>query len=154
MIETLTVPQDRFDLDGFIAAYRAFYRAWAGDDADPDMSVPAMEGFDTTPTPLYEKRDLEEELVNRGWMLFFQLHEPLGADSALCIDGQRRDVEEFDIGVADGYGFLVEVHDGQVSLHPALYDGSSGPFPTVALQGQCSVLDECMTDFAKRFVRG
>src|SRR5262245_1440187 len=34
MIDTLTVQFDRFDLHGFLAAYREFYRRWAG--ADPD----------------------------------------------------------------------------------------------------------------------
>jgi hypothetical protein len=153
MIESLTVPLDQFDLDGFIEAYRGFYRKWAGDDIDPDASVTVMEKFDDTPAPFDEDRDLVEELVERGWKLFFQMHEPLADDRALCIDGKRRDADKFDIGVADGYGFLVEVHDGQISLHPALYDGSSGPFPTVDLQGRCSVLDECMEKFARRFVK-
>jgi hypothetical protein len=153
MIETLTVPLDKFDLNRFIEAYRAFYREWAGDDFDPDQTVPFMEQFDSTPTPLRVDRDLAEELVERGWKLFFQMHEPLADDQALCIDGKRRDADDFDIGVADGYGFLVEVHDGQISLHPALYDGTSGPFPTIDLQGRCSVLDGCMAKFARRFVQ-
>ena len=59
--------------------------------------------------PIYEDRDLISELTERGWLLFFQLHEPLADDTALCIDGTRVASDEFDIGVADGYGFLVEV---------------------------------------------
>ena len=60
--------------------------------------------------------------------------------------------DEFDIGVADGYGFLVEVRDGNVNLHPALYDGSSGPIPSIDLQAHCSVMDEKMKAFAQRFI--
>jgi hypothetical protein len=94
-----------------------------------------------------------EALLEHQAKVFFPMHEPLADEMALCIDGARRRVEDFDIGVADAYGFLVEVHDGQVSLHPALYDGSSGPLPTITLQGQCSVLDGCMEKFARRFVK-
>lgn len=153
MIETLTVPFVKFDLAAFIEAYRTFFREWAGDDIDPDASILVMEGFGSTPTPLYEDHDLVEELTEKGWKLFFQMHQPLAQDRAICIDGNRREADAFDIGVADGYGFLVEVHDGQISLHPALYDGSSGPFPTIDLQGHCSVLDGCMENFAQQFVR-
>jgi hypothetical protein len=78
-----------------------------------------------------------EQLTERGWLLFFQLHEPLADDTALCIDGSREPSDKFDIGVADGYGFLVEVRDGQVNLHPALYNGS-GPMPSIDHQAHCS----------------
>lgn len=153
MIETLTVPLDEFDLAGFIQAYREFYLDWSKSHDDPDLSIPVMESFDSVPENLYTDRDLVEELAERKWRLFFQMHEPLAADQSLCIDGERREVGDFDIGVADGYGFLVEIHDGQISLHPALYDGSSGPVPRIHLQGQCSVMDDCMAKFASRFVR-
>ena len=104
------------------------------------------------PMPRNEDRDLISELTELGWLLFFQLHEPLANDTAQCIDGSREPSEAFDIGVADGYGFLVEVRDGNVHLHPALYDGSSGPVPSLDLQALCSVLDEKMQAFAQRFV--
>jgi hypothetical protein len=82
------------------------------------------------------------------------MHEPNADDRALCIDGKRRDTDEFDINLDDAYGFLVEVHDDdQISLHPALYESGYGPFPTITLQGRCGVLDACMTAFARRFVR-
>jgi hypothetical protein len=153
MIDTLTVPLDHFNLKGFLEGYRQFYRAWAGEDAHADASVPVLHTFGDTPQPVYDNRDLVGELVNRGWLLFFAMHEALVDDTALCIDGLRRETEAFDIGPADAYGFLVEVRDGRVSLHPALYDGSSGPVPTVEFQGHCNVLDELMTRFAARFVR-
>ena len=38
--------------------------------------------------PLYEDRDLLEELTERGWLFFFQLPEPLADDTSLCIDGK------------------------------------------------------------------
>ena len=39
MIDTITVPLAEFDLQGFIDAYRDFYRSRAGDEIDPDGSV-------------------------------------------------------------------------------------------------------------------
>jgi hypothetical protein len=151
MIDTITVPLERFDLTGFIGAYRRFHRQWAGEEADTDSSVSIMDKFGGTPEPFPEDSDLLEELA-KGRLLFFVMHEPVVAEDALSIDGSRRGVEEFDIGPADSYGFLVEVHDGQVSLHPALYDGSGGR-PTLDLQGKCSLLDNGMERFARRFVR-
>ena len=81
--------------------------------------------FGDVPMPLYEDRDLLEEL-KQGWLLFFQLHEPLADEKVFCIDGSRELSDAFDIDVADGYGLLVELKDGNISLHPAFYDGSSG----------------------------
>lgn len=152
MIATITVPLDEFDLRGFIDAYREFYRSWADDDISPDQSVTVAERFGDVPMPVYDDRDLFEELTEQAWLLFFQLHEPLAAETAFCIDGKREQSEEFDIGVTGAYGFLVEVHDGQVSLHPALYDGSSGPLPRFDLQAHCSVMDEKMKSFAEQFI--
>jgi hypothetical protein len=152
MIDTITAPLAEFDLQGFIDAYREFYRSWAGNESDPDGSVLVAERFGDVPTQVDEDRDLLSELTERGWLLFFQLHEPVADDTVLCIDGSRVASDDFDIGVADGYGFLVEIRDGNVSLHPALYDGSSGPMPSIDLQAHCSVMDEKMKAFAQRFI--
>lgn len=153
MIETLTAPLGQFDLDGFVSAYSGFFHRWAGDASEPDASLSILARFDDTPTPFPQGESVTEALLEHGGKVFFPMHEPLADDQALCIDGKRRKADSFDIGVADAYGFLVEVHDGLISLHPALYDGTSGPFPTIDLQGQCSALDGCMEQFARRFVK-
>lgn len=153
MIDTIQAPLDRFDIDAFLQGYRNMYRAWAGEDVDADQSVSIVERFGDPPVPVRQAVDLREELLERGRLVFFQLHEPLGTDTAVCIDGSREPSENFDIGVADGYGFLVEIRDGVVSLHPALYDGSSGPFPSLDLQAHCAVLDEKMKRFAESCIR-
>ena len=152
MIDTITIPLDEFDLQGFIHAYREFYRSWAGDELDPDASVMVVGRFGDVPMPLCEDRDLVAELTELRWLLFFQLHEPLADDMVLCVDGSRESSDNFDIGVADGYGFLVEIRDGQVHLYPALYDGSSGPAPSLGLQAHCNVIDEKMQAFAQQFM--
>ena len=152
MIDTITTRQDDFDLRGFIEAYGEFYRSWAGDDLDADASVTVVKRFGDVPMPLYEERDLVDELTERGWLLFFQLHEPLADESALCIDGKREPCDDFDIGVADGYGVLVEVSEGNVNLHPALYDGSTLTTPSMDLQAHCSVMDDKIIAFARRFI--
>ena len=146
MIDTITAARDHFDLQGFIDAYREFYRSWAGANNNPDYSVTVAKWCGDVPMPLCEDRDLVEELTDRGWLLFFQIHDPLADDAALCIDGQREQSEEFDIGVADGYGFLVKVSTGNVNLHPSLYDGSSGRMPSINLQAHCSMMNEELKD--------
>ena len=153
MMDTISVRLESFDLNAFLDGYRRFYEAWAGDDVDPDLSVSVVQRFGEPPVPLYEDRDLKTELLERGWLLFFQMHEPLADDTVLCIDGSQEDADDFDIGVADGYGFLVEVRDGQVNLYPALYDGTSRSEPSLDLQAHCSVMDEKMKAFAASCVR-
>ena len=89
MIDTITVPLAQFDLEGFIDAYREFYQSWAGDELDPDGAVLVVERFGDVPMLVDEDRNLILELTERGWLLFFQLHEPFADDTALCIDGSR-----------------------------------------------------------------
>ena len=153
MIESLTVPLEQFDLDGFIEAVRKVARKWVSRGRGPDACVLVMEKFDYPPVTVFEGRELVEELVARGWKLFFPTHEPAAAERPLCIDGKRRKADDFELGEADNYGFLVEVHGDHISLHPALYESGGGPFPAITLQGRCGVLDACMTAFARRFVR-
>jgi hypothetical protein len=153
MIESLTVPLQHFDLTGFIKAFRKVAVKWVGPEIGPDASVLIMEKFDYPPETVFEGRKLVEELVDRGWKLFFPTHEPAAAERPLCIDGKRRSADDFWLGEADNYGFLVEVHDDQISLHPALYESVCSQFPRITLQGRCGVLDDCMTVFARRFVR-
>ena len=153
MIESLTVPLEQFDLAGFIKAFRKVARKWVSRETGPDACVLVMEEFDHPPVTVFEGRELVEELVGRGWKLFFPMHEPAAAERPLCIDGKRRKADDFELGEADNYGFLVEVHGDRISLHPALYESGYGPFPTITLQGRCGVLDDCMKAFARRFVR-
>ena len=86
-------------------------------------------------------------------MVFFQIHEPVCDDEALYIDGKRRESEDFDIKFADGYGFLVEVEGQNISLNPALYDGSSNSKPNIKLLGTCSILEKCMNSFIQKFIK-
>ena len=120
MIDTITVPLAKFDLPGFLDAYREYYRSWAGDDTDDvdaDKSVSVCERFVDIPMPVYEDRDLIAELTERGWLLFFQLHEPLTDDSVLCIDGSRESSDDFDIG--RGGWLRVPGGSPQWNRHPA-----------------------------------
>ncbi|MEZ6141698.1 MAG: hypothetical protein R3B84_14090 [Zavarzinella sp.] len=153
MIDNISVPLREFDLDGFVNAYRAFYNKWAGDDTDANCSVCFMESFASIPMPNHDGLDLVYVILNKKMMVFFQLHEPLVDEKALCIDGERRKTDDFDIGLADGYGFLVELEDQHITLYPALYDGSSGPLPTITLQGTCALLEKWMVTYAERFIK-
>ena len=70
-----------------------------------------------------------------------------------CLGGSG-DVDErpkLDISMADSYGYLVQVRDGQVTIRGAIYDGSSGP--VVEVQEKCGVFEERMRAYLGRFVR-
>ena len=72
MIESLTVPLEQFDLYGFIEAFRKVARKWVSREIGTDACVLVMEKFDYPPVTVFEGRELVEELVDRGWKLFFR----------------------------------------------------------------------------------
>lgn len=159
MIDSVTLPLSSFDLKGFIAEYGQFHQKWSKDDPLAYFLV-GMEKHGDIPTNFLadDEEDHEEAihqaLVSDRAKIFFMLHEPAGDDRFLCIDGKQRDSEDLDINLKDGYGFLVEVDGENISLHPALYDGSSEDYPQLTLQGTCSVVEKPMMKFLQRFVRG
>jgi hypothetical protein len=153
MIDTLTVPLGSFDLFGFLDAYRAFVARWAGEGVSAVSSLFILRRHGDTPRPMPGGVDPIKALLEQGNLVFVPVHEPAAADTVRLIDGSEVETERLDIGVADLYGFLLERHDGNLSLHPALYDGTSGPFPTLDLQGTCSVLDEQVSRFSRQFLR-
>ena len=158
MIDSLTLPLSDFDLPAFIAAYRKFCRKWSGDDSVAYLIV-GMKRHGDTPTNFLEEDEDDEEkailnaLTEEGLRVFFMLHEPPADDRFLCIDGKRRDSDDLDINLEDGYGFLVEVEGDKISLHPALHDGSSRSIPQMTLQGTCSVMEGPMMECVNKFVR-
>ena len=97
-----------------------------------------------------------EELIENHKLVFFPFHEPITADEIKCLDGSTyiddEDDPKIDIGVADNYGYLVEVREGSITFYPALYDGSSGPLPSLTVQHECGVFDDQMESFLERFV--
>ncbi|MCG3775235.1 MAG: hypothetical protein JW395_2066 [Nitrospira sp.] len=92
--------------------------------------------------------------MNDATKVFFMMYEPPADEWFLCIDGKKRKSEDLDINVEDGCGFLVEVEDDTLSLHPAPCDGSSRSIPQLTLQGTCSVLEEPMNKFLSKFTKG
>jgi hypothetical protein len=159
MIDSLTLPLSDFDLPAFIAAYRKFCRKWSGEDSVAHLIV-GMKKHGDIPSDFLEEDDGDEEgailhaLTGDGLKVFFMLHEPAADDRFLCIDGKKRDSEDLDINLEDGYGFLVEIENDKISLHPALYDGSSRSVPQLTLQGTCSVMESPMMAFLNKFIRG
>lgn len=158
MIDSLVLPLSNFDLAAFVAACRKFYREWSGEDSLICFVV-GLERYGDAPSGFLSEEVEDEEkaiwdaLVEDGLKLFFMMHEPPADEQFLCIDGTKQKSDAIDIGVSDGYGFLVEVEGEKISLHPALYDGSSSPFPQLTLQGTCSVLETPMMEFLNKFVR-
>jgi hypothetical protein len=74
---------------------------------------------------------IHQALLHDGAKAFFMLHKPTADDQFLSIDGKRRQSENLNIYLLniyleDDYGFLVEAEGNEISLQPALYDGSNG----------------------------
>ena len=154
---TRTIPLSEFRLDDFLAAYTAFHRRWSGTDDLGSAAVYLVDKLGDTPMPSDEERDLAASLVENGRLVFFPFHEPITGDEVKCLDGSvvvdDADDPQLDIGVADSYGYLVEVRDRQITIRRALYDGSSGPVPTVEVVDGGGVFDERMGVYLERFVR-
>ena len=156
MIDSVTVSLDTFDLRGFVDTCADFHKTLSGGGCFPASLLGIVKHGDTPSQAFDDDADVEDvmAMLQAGEAkLFFLMHEPIADNKFLCIDGEHRDSDDVDIGVADGYGYLVEVDDLSVSLHPALYDGSSGPYPRIDLQGTCSVLEKPMKQFVSRFMK-
>jgi len=159
MIHSVTLPLSSFDLAAFIACYLKFCREWSGEDSVAHLIV-GMRRHGDTPTHFLEEGTEDEEeaireaLTEAGMKVFFLMHEPAADDRFRCIDGKKRDSDDLDINLEDGYGFLVEVEGDKISLHPALYDGSSRSIPQLPLQGTCSIIEGPMMEFVSQFMPG
>jgi hypothetical protein len=132
-----------------------FYRRWSATDEHASVAV-YLDRPGDTPMPAHERRNLEAELIENGRLVFFPFHEPITGDEVKCLDGsvyvEDEDDRQLDIVESDAYGYLVEVREGQITIRGALYDGSSGPVPTV-VQDECGVFDERMEAYVQRFIR-
>ncbi len=158
MIDSQTLPLAAFDLKGFVRDYATFCRKWSGDDSLGHLIVGIKKYGDTPESFLPDDVDDEQQaildcLMNGGTKVFFMMHEPAADDRFRAIDGKKRNSDDLDINLEDGYGFLVEIEGSTISLHPALYDGSSRSIPQLTLQGTCSVMEEPMTEFVKKFTK-
>ena len=167
-METITIPLERFELDRFVAAYEQFH------GGRPGGAACVMERSGDTPVPLSnidtdeivrgaspDRGPIQRMVLDGQKLVFLDFHEAFADTNVRCLDGDTYDDDEapsdsdrLDIGVADSYGYVVEVRDGNVNLYSGLYDGSSGPFPTVELQHKNGIFDQRMTTFAMGFVRG
>ena len=157
MIDSVTIPIREFDLEGFIRGYSEFTFLWSGEESLV-FFVTGIRKYGEIPGNFLAEDDTDEqrsirEALMKGLKVFFAMHEPAADDRFLCIDGKRRKTEDLDLNLEDSYGFLVEVDGDLISLHPALYDGTSGR-PSLTVQGTCSVLEEPMNDFVGKWVKG
>lgn len=152
-MQNRTFPLSAFALGEFLATFAEFYQWWSESELDGSVAVSLLDRFGDTPVPSHKDRDLAEALIEHGKLAFFPFHEPITSDQIKCLDGGTcEDDPEIEIGVPDSYGYLVEVRDGTITFYPVLYDGSSGPLPSLDLQHECGVFDARMEAFLDRFV--
>lgn len=152
MLKSVVVDSERLDLDGMLGEYKSF---WDGLDqgVSAEYCASLSEGLDDVPMPNEEEVDLKAALMERGLWVFLPVHESSVEDTFQCIDGQEYETAKFDIGEMDSYGVLLEPRGKQIALHPALYDGSSGPFPRLKIDETASVVEKALASFMTRHIR-
>lgn len=151
MLQSIVVDREKLDLAGMLGAYRAFWEEldW---DVPAEACASLAEGLDATPVPNDEEVDLQSALLEDGLWVFLPIHEPCVEDVFRCIDGRKYKTKKFDIGEMDSYGVLLEPRGKQIALHPALYDGSSGPFPTLKIDETASVVEKALESYMTRYI--
>jgi hypothetical protein len=141
---SLVLPLEQFDLEAFLDSYWQAQKGWGG---DPPLVVDRQAGplatLDAGPD------EWADELLERGHALFLPAHEQ-AADDPLCVAGCRHNGDSLSLGLLEGYGYLVEVAAGVVSIRPALYDAGAG---AVEPRSPCASLAGCMAAFLGPFVR-
>ncbi len=129
MIDSISVPLEEFDFVRFFAAIEEFCCCCAPDEERDHRFIHALKQHGDIPLPPPEGQNVIKALLKGELMLFFPMHQPLVATGALAVDGRRRPFRSFGIRCRDAYGWLVEVHDGMVSLHPRSWTAPRRDFP-------------------------
>jgi hypothetical protein len=140
----LVLPLERFDLEAFLDSYWLARKEWDEPPLVLDRRGRPLLTLDDHPD------EWADELLGRGRALFLPAHER-AVDDPLCVSGCRHDGEGLGLGLLEGYGYLVEVVAGVVSIRTALYD--AGAF-VVHPQRPCGSLAACLATFLGHFVRG
>jgi hypothetical protein len=148
VIDTYQCSKLRFDYQELKRRFEAFLSAEDDPAVGFDDWVCVFKEWGAPPMPGMNIQATLDEMVDDGLRVFLPVHFPTLDEPVLCIDLERRDPDDFDIGVSDSYGFVLELDGENVLLHPALYDGTSGPIPRIYLQATCSCMEEPMRQFA------
>ncbi len=144
MIATFRFDASSETLDGILEQFARLHDG----DLSPDDAVCFLEGWGSPPMPGHNSELTAREMIEQEMLVFLPMHRHDEDDTQRCIDGERRPSDDFDIGISDAYGFLLEANDEQILLHPALYDGTSNFLPRINLQATCSCLEPAMRAFA------
>ena len=150
MIDTLTLPRDRFDLAAFIGAYLAS-PMWD----DPNHACGCLTYFQDWRAVPMPNHDLVDplELLEAGHKVHFPMHVCPVDDTFLAISGDTLDSDDLDVGIGDTYGWVAQIIDERFELHPSQYDANSGPFPRTRPDTDCSIVQPLMLAFVRQFIR-
>ncbi len=140
----LVLPLEQFDLEAFLDSYWQARKGWDEPPLVLDRRGRPLRTLDDHPD------EWSDELLGRGRTLFLPAHER-AVDDPLCVGGCRHDGEGLGLGLLEGYGYLVAVSGGVVSIRTALYD--AGAF-VVHPRSPCGSLAACLATFLGHFVCG
>jgi hypothetical protein len=137
------LPLKRFDLEAFLDLYWQARKGWDEPPLVLDRRGKPLLTLDDHPD------EWADELLVRGRTIFLPAHER-AADDPLCVGGCRHDGEPLGLGLLEGYGYVVKVTDGIVTISTALYD--AGTFSVLPRRAVGS-LAFCLANFVEQFVR-
>ncbi|MGO9570623.1 MAG: hypothetical protein ACLP5H_24090 [Desulfomonilaceae bacterium] len=168
-MQEISVPLDKFDLDGFINKTISFIEAQISKEIDPSAAIVWVEAPGRGP---HDESDqgwhFKAKLMGGEAFLLFPFALPGDSTEPHCADGKSYNIstdssddDEYEEG---GYvdtffdatvGYLVRVDNGTISLSSAICPiaGGCGPPARVNLYPDCGVLEQPMTEFVWGFLR-
>jgi hypothetical protein len=161
-MKEISIPLEKFDLDGFIDKVLDFLKSQVTEDVDPSCAIFWVESPGECPNDGDEGGwDFRSKLLNDRVFLFFPFALSSYEGSFECADGNcytvlSEDEDENDDQYSveeDVVGYLVRVSDGSISIASAICPLSGSiPPPTIDLLVDCKELEQPMLDFIHRFI--
>jgi hypothetical protein len=137
------LPLEQFDLEAFLDSYWQARKGWDEPPLSLDRRGKPLQTLDDHPD------EWADELLVRGRAIFLPAHER-AADDPLCVVGCRHDGDMLGLGLLEGYGYVVKVKNGVVTIRTALYDAGSFTIQPRRPRGS---LAYCLAAFVRQFVR-
>lgn len=155
-MKEIRVEFEKFDFEGFVSETLKGVE----EIVDTDYAILKVHEVGKSPIEpeLNEKRDYLKELKESNF-LFFTFSDVNIGNIILCADGNEYELDDEDdsdlcMGDNDSLGFLIQYKNGQLIINSANHSiGSCTMPPSIDIIEDCSVFDEGMEKFIKKFIR-
>jgi hypothetical protein len=136
-------PLELFDLEAFLDLYWQARKGWDEPPLALDRRGKPLMTLDDHPD------EWADEVLVKGRTIFLPAHER-ATDDPFCVGGCRHDGDALGLGLLEGYGYVVKVTNGVVTISTARYD--AGSF-TVQPERPGGSLASCLANFVGQFIR-